>query len=82
MHNAMSRTFFDEIRTTFKTASLDPDTRCVVLSAEGPNFTSGLDLEDYQHLFSSDAPVDEEEEGEADGEGEGDGEGEALEEEE
>ncbi|KAG8459434.1 hypothetical protein KFE25_013070 [Diacronema lutheri] len=42
--NAMNRDFFDELAAAFAALGADASTRCIVLSAEGPAFSAGLDL--------------------------------------
>lgn len=43
--NAMAPVFFDELRAVFDRIEQDREIRAVVLRAEGPHFTAGLDLE-------------------------------------
>lgn len=42
--NAMSRAFFAELDAIFAIIEADSHTRCIVLTAEGPAFSAGLDL--------------------------------------
>jgi Delta3,5-Delta2,4-dienoyl-CoA isomerase len=56
--NAMNRTFWAEIRDCFSKVSSDVDTRVVLLTGNGRNFTAGLDLADHMSLFSGDDSVD------------------------
>jgi enoyl-CoA hydratase len=44
--NAMSRSFFFEIKRAFEEVDADPDLRVAVLWAEGRHFTAGLDLKE------------------------------------
>ena len=43
--NAMDGAFFNEIRTAFESLGRDPAVRAVVLAADGPHFSAGLDLD-------------------------------------
>lgn len=43
--NAMDGAFFNEIRSAFESLGRDPAVRAVVLAAEGPHFSAGLDLD-------------------------------------
>lgn len=50
--NAMNQTFWKEMVECFQTLSEDSSCRVVLLTGEGKNFTSGLDLVDFAPMFS------------------------------
>lgn len=49
--NAMDGAFFAEVRSLFDQLGRDPAVRAVVLAAEGPHFSAGLDLDWAQSRF-------------------------------
>lgn len=50
--NAMGPEFFDQLPKVMAEVSADPDVRAVVLAAEGPAFTVGLDLKAMQSVLA------------------------------
>ena len=51
--NAMNKKFWAEMRACFSAISEDADTRVVLLTGAGKNFTAGLDLADHMDVFTS-----------------------------
>jgi len=50
--NAMSRLFWEEMRTCFAAIAISPDVRVVLLTGEGRMFTAGLDIADHSESFA------------------------------
>ncbi|MEJ5185883.1 MAG: enoyl-CoA hydratase/isomerase family protein [Candidatus Geothermincolales bacterium] len=50
VHNAMDQAMFLELKSAAGELSLDPEVRAVVITGEGPSFSSGLDLGSFQGL--------------------------------
>lgn len=51
--NAMNRAFWKEIRECFQSIGQDSSIRSVLLTAAGPFFTAGLDMNDHVNDFTS-----------------------------
>ncbi|CAM9175042.1 unnamed protein product [Ascophyllum nodosum] len=49
--NAMSRTFFKELRQCFDTLARDPTCRAVIICGSGSVFSAGIDLEEFGPTF-------------------------------
>jgi len=50
VHNAMDQAMFLELKAAAGELSLDPEVRAVVITGEGPSFSSGLDLGSFSGL--------------------------------
>lgn len=50
VHNAMNQAMFLELNSAAGELSLDPEVKAVVITGEGPSFSSGLDLGSFQGL--------------------------------
>jgi enoyl-CoA hydratase/carnithine racemase len=55
--NAMSGIFFSELEAVFAQIEGDGGTRCVVLSAQGPAFSAGIDLAELAQQHSGSDPA-------------------------
>src|SRR5678815_5628635 len=53
--NALTRAMYQSLADGLITADNDPDTRCVLLQAEGDMFTAGNDLGDFAAIGAADA---------------------------
>jgi enoyl-CoA hydratase/carnithine racemase len=54
--NALSRSMFHQLAGALHTLSKDPELRVGVIFAEGPHFTSGVDLLDWKEAFAAGTP--------------------------
>jgi methylglutaconyl-CoA hydratase len=55
--NALSRTLITELTAAVRQAAADPAARCVILTADGPAFCAGMDLEELRSTLTADADV-------------------------
>src|SRR4029434_1912203 len=53
--NALTRAMYQSLADGLTAADNDPDTRCVLLQAEGDIFTAGNDLGDFAAIGAGDA---------------------------
>ena len=55
--NALSRALITDLTTAVRQAAADPAARCVILTAEGPAFCAGMDLDELRSTLTADAEV-------------------------
>ncbi|HVK13266.1 MAG TPA: enoyl-CoA hydratase-related protein [Gemmataceae bacterium] len=55
--NALSRTLITDLTAAVRRAAADPAARCAILTAEGPAFCAGMDLEELRGTLTADAEV-------------------------
>ncbi len=55
--NALSRTLITDLTAAVRQAAADPAARCVILTAEGPAFCAGMDLEELRSTLTADAEI-------------------------
>jgi enoyl-CoA hydratase len=55
--NALSREMFHQLGAALFRLDQDPELRVALISAAGPNFTSGVDLLDWKDAFSAGTPL-------------------------
>lgn len=55
--NALSRALIADLAAAVRRAAADPAARCVILTAEGPAFCAGMDLDELRSTLTADAEV-------------------------
>ena len=55
--NALSRALITDLTAAVRRAAADPGARCLILTAEGPAFCAGMDLDELRSTLTADAEV-------------------------